>query len=491
MSGKWFDEIRDSNGNVREHYRQIYDCWQSIKKAERKRLHDKSARHLSGDYAVDPLPRVIIQSEYRMLQRGVEQRAQAILAFLHDYSSGGRRWKKIIPTDTLDAIIDRHHTTNVLDRLNPKTIAFPYGPDIIRSMSGRWCVLEDSAGYLGGMGDLQAGHEVMLRLVPGYGRVLHSPGESKPFNDPRDFFERLARHFQSKARKKNGVAALYLQAFEHEPDHETRRLAVIFESLGISVVAQESSQHRLEIVDSGIFLRSGRKKERIGYLVLRSGPEHMDRRSPSSILTIDASKIGPEFDSRILCVAKWLSNTTPLENTLLKNRALTNFSPGVQFLNDKAFGLFVDSLVEFYLKEVPVLESIPARLMAYRNRCDEWVLDRTCLRDIVRRRDHYVIKRVDEDGGSGVWIGHKQTQESLRRLLDKIRTEPEKYIIQKYEHLSVLENRIVDLRIHAHVDQDEIIVSNTPWGRANWLNNNGKVNIGSNGFTSPVVVMRK
>ncbi|MDZ4677736.1 MAG: hypothetical protein SGI74_09525 [Oligoflexia bacterium] len=55
--------------------------------------------------------------------------------------------------------------------------------------------------------------------------------------------------------------------------------------------------------------------------------------------------------------------------------------------------------------------------------------------------------------------------------------------------MSVLENRIVDLRIHAHVDHREIIISNNPWGRANWLDHNGKVNLGSNGFTSPVVVM--
>ncbi len=68
---------------------------------------------------------------------------------------------------------------------------------------------------------------------------------------------------------------------------------------------------------------------------------------------------------------------------------------------------------------------------------------------------------------------------------------PEKYIVQEFEHLSVLDNRIVDLRIHAHVDCEEIIVSNTPWGRANWMHGNGKVNIGSGGFASPVLVVNE
>ena len=97
---------------------------------------------------------------------------------------------------------------------------------------------------------------------------------------------------------------------------------------------------------------------------------------------------------------------------------------------------------------------------------------------------------MDEDGGSGVWIGKKESSSSLKEIIEKIRSRPHEFIIQEFEHLSVLHNRIVDLRIHAHVDSERIIVSNTPWGRANWIHGNGKVNIGSKGFTSPVVVLQ-
>ena len=84
----------------------------------------------------------------------------------------------------------------------------------------------------------------------------------------------------------------------------------------------------------------------------------------------------------------------------------------------------------------------------------------------------------------------KESKESLTDLLESLRREPERYIVQEFEHLSVLDDRIVDLRIHAHIDSDRIIISNTPWGRANWIHGDGKVNIGSNGFTSPVVVLK-
>ncbi len=108
-----------------------------------------------------------------------------------------------------------------------------------------------------------------------------------------------------------------------------------------------------------------------------------------------------------------------------------------------------------------------------------------------RYKDQYVVKKVDQDGGEGVWIGEKESKKSLEEMIQKIRVNPERYLIQEFEHLSVLENRIVDLRIHAHVDHEQIIVSNTPWGRANWLNGDGKVNISTKGFGSPVVVLRK
>ena len=76
----------------------------------------------------------------------------------------------------------------------------------------------------------------------------------------------------------------------------------------------------------------------------------------------------------------------------------------------------------------------------------------------------------------------------MEKLIEELRRTPEQFIVQEFQHLSVLDTRIVDLRLHAHVDSEQIIVSNTPWGRANWLHGNGKVNIGSEGFTSPVVV---
>jgi uncharacterized circularly permuted ATP-grasp superfamily protein len=153
------------------------------------------------------------------------------------------------------------------------------------------------------------------------------------------------------------------------------------------------------------------------------------------------------------------------------------------------FGLHVDAFIALYLRETPILTGLPSRPMAFLSRSGEWRLDQRHLSYVMRRKDDFVIKRVDQDGGHGVWIGRRQSRASAGKLASAIRREPEAFICQKFEHLSVLDRRIVDLRIHVQVDRDRIVISNTPWGRASWIDGDGKVNLGANGFTSPVVVV--
>lgn len=483
---QWFNEIHDSNGNIRAHYKNLYNHWQSVPAKKRKRLHVHSKKLFSGDYCLDPLPRIITGPEFATLQKGVRQRAEAIREFLVDFYGGGKRWEKVIPPDTLKTIINRHHEKIILGKLNPRSIAFPFGPDIIRDQNGKWRVIEDSAGFLGGIGDLIASREIMFKLMPRYQNVLG------PSNDPKEFFIQLASHFHKRAEQKGGIPLLYLDSFSNEGDHETQRLGQIFDSIGVEVCTPEHKTKNLLLENDGVFLQKGNKKRRVGYLALYAGPEQTDSRCFSlgikTILGKEIKKMGSSELSRIRQFIQHLKGLS-IQSSILKNQLHTNFSPGVQFINDKMFGLFVDSMIRLYLKKDPILESIPAQSFAFRGQRKRWRLDRTLLKNVMRRKDQYVIKLVDEDGGSGVWIGQKHTRKGFEKLTDSIRNAPEKYIFQEFEHLSVLENRIVDLRIHSQVDCEKIIVSNNPWGRANWIHNDGKVNLGSNGFTSPVVIV--
>src|SRR3989338_9180993 len=110
----YFNELYDEKGEIRNHYAAIFSQWHLLSTPKRREIFKNSDRFFSRDYRVDPLPRIIIPSEFSLLKQGVEQRAQAILAFLCDYYGGGNRWKKFIPPSALKMIIARDHKRSVL-----------------------------------------------------------------------------------------------------------------------------------------------------------------------------------------------------------------------------------------------------------------------------------------------------------------------------------------------------------------------------------------
>lgn len=473
---KPFNEIYDDSGEVRGHYNDVYKHWQSIPKSEKSQFHKQSKSMLAGDYSLNPLPRLITTEEFQILQDGVRQRARAILAFLQDYYKGSSRWKRILPPALLRAIVDSSREGCLLGKLNPESISFPFGPDIIRDQYGRWRVVEDSAGIIGGIGDLVASHKIMFRLIPQYKKLLVSS------QSPIDFFIQMTSHFKKRASLRRGIPLFYVPDHRLEDDSEPQRLSQVYKSLGIEVLIQSGGPRRLIIDDEGVFLRSLKSKERVSYVILYAGPEQTDLRCVLSELRFHRKSLLLQGALRTL-------QGKSIMTAFLKNQVLSNFSPGTQFINNKSFGLFVDRWIKFYLKETPVLESIPAKLLAFKSHNGNWRLDKKALERVFSNKNDFVIKKVDEDGGSGVWIGCKHTKKNFESLRSRIQSSPENYIFQKFTPLSVMENRIVDLRIHAHVDCEKIIVSNTPWGRTNWAHGDGKVNLSSNGFMSPVVVV--
>jgi uncharacterized circularly permuted ATP-grasp superfamily protein len=481
----WFNEVHDDEGNVRTHYKASYAVWQSLPGPKRKILLRQSKKLYLGDYSQDLLPRIITRSEFFFLRQGVEQRARAIREFLHDYYARGRKWTRIIPPRTLNAIIGRNHEESVLGRLDPKTIAFQFGPDIIRDSQGNWKIVEDSTGTIGGVGDLVQGRDILFKLIPSFRKLF------KDSNNPKEFYLELAEHFQRKAKEHGGIALTYIAPQKYRGDHEPQRLGEVFESAGIAWTSPDDKTKCLIIDETGVHLQTPRKKTRVGYLIFYSAPETMDLSQSAWALNFlcrqKRAKGTPAYTHACQQLSQALKGNT-IRAALLKKCVLSNFSPGVQFVNDKMFGLFVDRLIRSYLKEEPILRSIPTHSLAFRNQVGEWSVDKKILKHLIQRKDQFVLKRVDEDGGSGVWIGNKLSQKEFEKQIVFIKKEPEKYVFQEFQHLSVLENRIVDLRIHAHVDRENILISNTPWGRANWIEDDGKVNLSSNGFSSPVVV---
>jgi uncharacterized circularly permuted ATP-grasp superfamily protein len=250
----YFNEALDQEGKTFPHYAEVFELWRRLSRRKRIELHRQSKQLFSGDYPQSSLPRILTQIEFQILEKGVDQRARAILAFLQDYVSKGIRWRRVVPAGVLKSVIFRHHAENYLKNIKPEGISFPYGPDIIRDNNGKWRVLEDSAGIIGGIGDLCQSQKVLFKLIPKLKNTLTS--NTSGFNNPMDFFEKLAIYFWKKAAKNNGIPVLYLRAFSDETDNETRRLAQIFEKFDIPYATVDHRTRKLETV-AGVLSEQG------------------------------------------------------------------------------------------------------------------------------------------------------------------------------------------------------------------------------------------
>lgn len=486
---QYFDELKDENGHVRMQYRVFFTDWEKISNLKREKLFQRSKSLFAGDYYQDIFPRVLTNSEYLFLKNGIKQRARAILAFLEDFSKNSTLWKQIIPSRTFLNLLERYNLDfERLREIKFDSISFPYGHDIIRDAKGRWRVIEDSVGTLGGIGDIPQGRDILCKLWPNWNQKFIS-GEIN-VTDVWSFYSNLINHFKKMANKKGGIPVLVLSAFKSETDNETLRLANIFKKFGIEITTDKSRIKPILINPKGlkgVFLKGKFGLRKIGAIICHYPLESFCARS----LQIDLLKYfdNQQYKENILSQLVNARQKGLITDFVRSGDIWCNFTPGFKFLNDKQFGMNIDQMVVKLLKERPIIKGIPAKSIGFILESGKVRFNELLWKKIISNPKKYVLKKVNEDGGSHVWIGNRLNSRTLGILENQIRNAPEQYIAQSFEHLSVLNGNIVDLRIHAHIDTQQIIINETAWGRANYINSDGKVNLSGNGFCSPILVL--
>jgi len=521
----YFDEIRDENGRLRPGYAEILPLYEKMSEAEKKRFLEMTRADFQGDNALDPLPRLIADTDYEVLRRGVEQRGKALLLFLRDYYSGkSDKIDRVMPREVLDRIVDRSMEGGYRGLVNPDAIAFPYGPDIIRDARGTWRMVEDNPGFIGGPGDLIHARETLLKRMPGYQSKIDAA------DDPTEFYRKLVARYRAQANPRDGRIVLYM--VPPYPDNEDQRIRKIFSELGVDIVTPHTKK-KLIVTDRGSFLETvnenrTRRREPVGYVVLNGEHHFVDfthaaayekamlseaqaQLSEDSLnprvrkliqealvadpdtgrvdfkrlrKAINQSHFANEVDSTRRYQARGLTQA------ILSGQLPSNYSPGVDFIGDKEFYVYVEKLVREYLGEEPILKNIPTERFGVPSSNGKIIADEKLMDRVFSNPKQYVIKAVDGRGGDSVWVGPNITEAEFRAVREKILAEPERFIVQEYTHLSVMDGKIVDLRMISAVDPKGVLVSSTPWGRALPMGGNGKVNLSSNGREVAVVVVR-
>jgi UDP-N-acetylmuramoyl-tripeptide--D-alanyl-D-alanine ligase len=314
------DEARDRHGQLRPTYTALRDAWNvdplTPPPAAIERLRN---RPLGDDARILPVPWLINAAEYeRVLRAGVRQRARALQHFFADVVLGSGRILEAphesggLTAEHLDAILASEGRCLATLRRQWQTracddIRFVYGPDFVRDAAGRWNVIEDNIGCIGGTADaffvaeayvsaLKPGHVPTHVCASDLARALQQfTAAARRSSSPSHFLAQLACEPQA------CTAAAHLD--------ENKRRERVLEALGIPASSSQSTA------------------------------------SPGSLaglINFDAES-GPlaEGSERL-----FQRSDTPLLNT-----------PGTGLLGNKCLLPFVDDMIRFYCEEEPVLRS--------------------------------------------------------------------------------------------------------------------------------------
>lgn len=423
-----FDEMRPAESGLRQPY-SAYDNW--LSEQDPVRLTEKTAdaervfRRTGITFNVygqaeaaerlipfDIVPRIISGSEWRRLTQGIEQRVQALNAFLDDIYHR----QEILRAGRIprELIADNEAFLPEMIGVRPPAGVYTHiiGVDIVRTAEDEFFVLEDNARTPSGVSYMLENRETMMQLFPElFQRVKVLPVENYP---------QLLRQSLSavKPQSVNGaptVAVLtpgiYNSAyFEH---------AFLADQMGVELVEGQD----LRVVDGHVAMRTTEGYKQIDVLYRRVDDAFLDPLTfnPDSALGVPG-----------------IMDVYRAGNITLAN------APGTGIADDKAIYSYMPEIVEFYTGRRAILGNIPTW------RCSE----PDSLRYVLEHLSELVVKEVHGSGGYGMLVGPAASKKEREAFAAKLKTKPANYIAQPTLSLSTcpiltkkgLAPRHVDLR---------------------------------------------
>jgi uncharacterized circularly permuted ATP-grasp superfamily protein len=435
-----FDEMQPEKSGLRHSYA-AYDRW--LKQQDPARLTEKMRdaervfRKTGITFAVygeeeaaerlipfDIVPRILSGSEWRRLTQGIEQRVQALNAFLDDIYHrqeilrAGRIPKQLIADN--DAFLPE------MIGVRPPAGVYTHiiGVDIVRTGENEFFVLEDNARTPSGVSYMLENRETMMQLFPElFQQVRVRPVE----NYPQLLRQSLAAVRPENLRKAPTLAVLtpgsYNSAyFEH---------AFLADQMGIELV----EGHDLRVVDGHVAMRTTEGYKQIDVLYRRVDDAFLDPLTfnPDSALGVPG-----------------IMDVYRAGNITIAN------APGTGIADDKAIYSYMPEIIEFYTGRKAIMENIRTW------RCSE----PDSLKYVQENLKDLVVKEVHGSGGYGMLVGPTATKAERETFAKKLAARPSNYIAQPTLSLSTcpiltdagLAPRHVDLRPYVLVSDKIQIV---------------------------------
>ena len=360
----------------------------------------------------DIVPRIISGQEWRKLTQGIEQRVQALNAFLDDIYHR----QEILRAGRIPRRLISENEAFLPEMIGVRPPAGVYthiiGTDIVRTGENDFYVLEDNARTPSGVSYMLENRETMMQLFPElFQKVKVLPVENYP---------QLLRQSLTAVKPANvaGVPTiavltpgLYNSAyFEH---------AFLADQMGVELVEGQD----LRVVDGHVAMRTTEGYKQIDVLYRRVDDSFLDPLTfrPDSALGVPG-----------------IMDVYRAGNITIAN------APGTGIADDKAIYSYMPEIIEFYTGRKAILNNVPTW------RCSE----ADSLKYVLEHLSELVVKEVHGSGGYGMLVGPAASKKEREAFAEKLKARPSNYIAQPTLSLSTtpiltekgLAPRHVDLR---------------------------------------------
>jgi uncharacterized circularly permuted ATP-grasp superfamily protein len=422
-----YNEMFDVAGECRPHYEALYRHLQNLPAEElRRRQHaaDLSFLHQGITFNVygaeesterifpyDLLPRIITNSEWVTIEKGLTQRITALNLFLKDvYHDGKILADGVVPRDLIYTC--RHFRREMQGIDIPRdTYISVVGTDLVRLEDGRFVVLEDNLRVPSGVSYMLANRMVMKRVFP---NLFSNYGVRQVDHYGQALLSTL-RSLAPAGRSDPNIVLLSPGIFNSAYFEHT----FLARQMGIELV--EGCD--LLVHDNVLYMRTTAGLRRVDVIYRRVDDDFLDPLAFRSDSTLGVAG---------------LFNAYQAGNVALANAI------GTGIADDKAIYAYVPAIIRYYLAEEPILSNVETFLCTHEEQC-RYVLDNL---------EKLVVKAVGESGGYGMLIGPHSTTAEREEFRQRIIAQPRNYIAQTTLALSEvpciidgkLESRHVDLR---------------------------------------------
>ncbi|MDX1960414.1 MAG: circularly permuted type 2 ATP-grasp protein [Leptospiraceae bacterium] len=466
-----YNEIFTKENEIREEYENILTFFQSqtverlrsIKKRIDFVLREQGITfgefradgYIERAWYLDMIPHIITEKEFEKVKKGIEQRLVGLNLFLKDIYSE----QKILKSGKIPLSLilgDMNYLRDCVGVSVPNDVYLHVGAfDLVKSSDGEFRIIDDNVSIPSGVSYALANRQVLRQQFP-------------------NLFNKL------EIRQIWDTTSVMLSKLKECAPRQVENPSVVLLSPGIYNEAY--SEHELLASRMGIPLALPKDlvvKENFLYIKTVYGLSKVD---------VLYRRIQDFFIDPVSFYQDSVLGVSGLLSCVRHGNVTVANAIGCGVASSKALLPYIDTIIEFYLNEKPILETIPTFLLS----------DSKVIEYVFQNINNYVIKPVQGTGGNGLIIGRETSNKEIQEFKEKVKNNSTAYIAQPVVSLSTskvfspegLKERYVETRFFSFLGSS-FYLSNCALTRVSPNNNTLMVTNSKGGGSKDTWIMGK